>query len=65
MTIEEIASANDASIHTDRDGDVAILRRLYDDDGIQQVRYAPSPCDHLPLCEWEAMTADEAAARVC
>ena len=65
MTIQEIADANDASIITDKDGDIAILRRHYDEDGKQEVRYAPDPCDHLPQAEWEAMTAEEAARRVC
>lgn len=65
MTIEEIAEANDASIITDKDGDIAILRRHYDQDGKQEVRYAPDPCDHLPANRWEAMTPEQAAARVC
>lgn len=65
MTIQEIASANDASIITDKDGDVALLCRLYDDEGRSVVRYAPDPCDYLPQEQWEAMTAEEAASRVC
>jgi len=65
MTIHEIAAANNASIITDKDGDIAILRRHFDDEGVQQVRYSPDPCDHLPESEWEAMTQDQASARVC
>ncbi len=65
MTIQETADANDASIITDKDGHIAILRRHYDEDGKQEVRYAPDPCDHLPESRWEAMTPEQAAARVC
>jgi hypothetical protein len=64
MTIQEIANANNASI-IDKDGDIAILRRHYDEDGKQEVRHAPDPCDHLPQAKWEAMTAEEAARFVC
>ena len=64
MTIQEIANANNASIITDN-GDIAILRRHYDEDGKQEVRYAPDPCDYLPESRWEAMTPKQAAARVC
>jgi len=65
MTIQEIATTHDAAIITDAAGDIALLRRIRDDDGIQQVRFAPDPCDHLPQSQWEAMTPEEAARRVC
>lgn len=65
MKIEEIAELHDAAILTDRDGDIALLARHYNDEGIQEVRYAPDPCDYLPEKRWEAMAPDQVAARIC
>jgi len=65
MNINEIADANDAYIRLDGDGDIALLRRLYDADGVREVRYAPAPCDHLPIAKWLSMTAAEVAQKVC
>ena len=64
MKIEEIAEANDASIHIDKDGDIALLARIYND-GVKQVRFAPSPCNFHPRKEWESLTPKEAARLVC
>jgi len=60
-----IATRNDAVILTDRDGDIAILKRHYDADGIAQPRHKPDPADYLPVSTWLAMTADQADAKVC
>ncbi len=57
--IKKIANDNDCSIHTDKHGDIALLKRLYDDDGIKVVRFAPDPCDYFPLDAW--LKADAAA----
>lgn len=65
MKIDHIAELHDAAIISDRDGHIAILRRHYDDAGVPQVRHAPDPCDHLPESEWEGMTPEQAASRVC
>jgi len=65
MTIQELATIHDATIITDRVGDIALLRRHYDDDGVRQLRHVPDPCDHLPESEWEAMTPEQAATRSC
>jgi len=65
MNINEIADAKGAAIIIDRDGDIALLRRLYDADGVCEVRYAPDPCDHLPIAKWLSMTAGEVAQKVC
>jgi hypothetical protein len=56
------ASANDADPVTDRAGDVALLRRHYDDDGAETVRQWPDPCDFHAPATWHAMTPEQAAA---
>lgn len=63
--IETLATALDASVIYDSAGDIALQARVYDDDGVQQVRYRPDPCDFLPLSEWQSMAAEEAARQVC
>lgn len=65
MNIEEIAKLHNAAIITDRDGDIALLARIYNDEGIQVVRHAPDPCDFLPEARWEAMTSEQVASRIC
>ena len=65
MTITEIATATDTYIRLDLDGDIALSRRLYDADGVREVRYGPDPCDHLPVAKWLSMTAGEVAQKVC
>jgi hypothetical protein len=53
MTLEQIAADFDCSIHHDSAGDVAMLRRLYNNLGEKQVRYSPDPCDFHPVERWE------------
>ena len=65
MNIQEIANALNASIIEDRDGDVALLGRIYNEEGVPVVRHRPDPCDFHPVEKWEAMTAEQAAAAVC
>ncbi len=50
--IYQIAKDNDCSIHIDKHGGIALLKRLYDDDGIKIVRFAPDPCDYFPVNAW-------------
>jgi hypothetical protein len=63
--ITAIATKNDATVITDRDGDVAILARLTGTDGLPVVRHRPDPCDFLPVARWESMTPEQAASAVC
>jgi hypothetical protein len=63
--ITAIAATNNAAVIIDRDGDVALLARHYDEDGHQVARHRPDPCDFLPVARWESMTAEQVAAAVC
>lgn len=63
MKIHNIAETHDASIHTDKEGAIALLTRQYDEDGVKQVRHAPDPCDYHPLDEWEKLETEEAVKR--
>lgn len=65
MNIQQIAEANDATIIEDKDGNIAILARHYDADGIAVVRYYPDRCDFHSVAKWESMTPEQAAAAVC
>jgi hypothetical protein len=63
--ITAIATKNDATVITDRDGDVAILARLTGTDGLPVVRHRPDPCYFRAVSFWETATAEQAAAAVC
>lgn len=65
MSIEQIAKQHDAAIIVDKDGDVAIQRRLYDKHGVKVVRYAPFPgCYHAPTW-WATLSDDQIVNAVC
>ncbi len=66
MQIEEIAKEFNAAVIHDRNGEdlVAIQRRIYDADGLQEVRYYPDPCDFHPHESWESAAADQLAKMV-
>lgn len=65
MSIEEIAQAHNAYTKTDHEGDVAICRRLYNAEGIEQVRHAPCRGDFLTKRQWINGSPEEVAHWVC
>lgn len=64
MNTDQIAKAHDAVVLVDKDGDVAIQQRRYDE-GVIQIRFRPDPCDYLPVERWNSMTEAEIAAAIC
>lgn len=65
MSIEEIAQAHNAYIKTDYAGDIAICRRHYNEENIEQARYAPNRGDFLPESQWNGGTPKEVAHWIC
>lgn len=65
MTVGEIAEMFDCAIIRDKDGHIAIQERIYDDEGIQQVRYRPDPCDFRAESWWEAADIIQIARAIC
>lgn len=63
--LQHIADSNDASILIDEQGDIAVQRRHYDQDGIQVPVHRPDPCDFLPESRWLEMSVEHASRRVC
>lgn len=64
-TIKSLALAHNASIITDRDGNIALLSRIYDAEGLSVVRHRPDPCEFHPVAEWLEMTPEQVAVAVC
>lgn len=44
-----IAERFNAYTLTDEFGYVALVQRMHDEEGIEQVQYYPDPCDFFPL----------------
>lgn len=49
--IQELCIKHNAYVK-EVDGYFAVCRRHYNDDGIEEVRHTPDPCDFHPLDEW-------------
>lgn len=61
MRINELAVRLNAAVVYDRDENlVALMERYYGDDGAECLRFAPDPCDYLPVEEWEPMSVETA-----
>lgn len=64
FSLIRIADENDCYIKTDKDGDYALARREYAD-GIEQVKYAPAPCNYHSEAEWRGASEAQIQAWLC
>lgn len=53
-TIRNWATNRGAYTLQDRDGDVAVVARLFDEDGLEIVQSAPDPVEFRPQAYWLA-----------
>ena len=65
FSLIRIADENNCYIKTDKEGNYALARREYDEEGIEQVKYAPAPCNYHSEAEWRAATAEQIQAWLC
>lgn len=65
LSLLTIANENNAYIMESPDGDFAICHRHYDENGIEQVRYAPDPCDYRAEAEWRNATDKQIQEWLC
>lgn len=65
MDIYRFAKENNASVIKDRDGDIALLRRMWTDDGREIVRHSPDPVDFKSLAWWIGATDEQRREAIC
>jgi hypothetical protein len=52
VKLANFASSMDSTIMIDNAGDICLLQRVRDEEGISVVRHAPDHGDFHPECEW-------------
>ena len=66
IKIANLAVKVGCTILQDKEGDICLLQRFFDDEGKAIVRFAPSPCNYHSQADWLAkISGNEAYKFIC